>query len=80
MVLTPRISPRSSNICPNPEDPGEEDEDVQMERVRTTNALNSTNFDEVKTCRVVISLNNTYVCQLKWPVCNSQMILSFSNS
>lgn len=43
-----RISPRSSDVCKNPEEPEGEDEDVQMERVRTENALNSTNFDEVK--------------------------------
>lgn len=43
-----RISPRSSDVCQNPEEPEGEDEDVQMERVRTANALNSTNFDEVK--------------------------------
>uniref|UniRef100_K7BKP1 ATP-binding cassette, sub-family A (ABC1), member 9 n=1 Tax=Pan troglodytes TaxID=9598 RepID=K7BKP1_PANTR len=41
-----RISPRSSDVCQNPEEPEGEDEDVQMERVRTANALNSTNFDE----------------------------------
>ncbi|XP_006872353.1 PREDICTED: ATP-binding cassette sub-family A member 8 isoform X2 [Chrysochloris asiatica] len=36
----------SNDVCPNPEVPEGEDEDVQMERVRTANALNSTNFDE----------------------------------
>ncbi|XP_035157530.1 ABC-type organic anion transporter ABCA8 isoform X2 [Callithrix jacchus] len=41
-----RIYPRSSDVCQNPEEPEGEDEDVQMERVRTANALNSTNFDE----------------------------------
>ncbi|KAM9597855.1 ABC-type organic anion transporter ABCA8 isoform 1-T1 [Trichechus inunguis] len=41
-----RISPRSSDVCQNPENPEGEDEDVQMERVRTANALNSTNSDE----------------------------------
>ncbi|XP_023604395.1 ATP-binding cassette sub-family A member 8-like [Myotis lucifugus] len=41
-----RISPRSSDVHQNPEEPEEEDEDVEMERVRTANALNSTNFDE----------------------------------
>ena len=43
-----RISPRRSDVCPNPEEPEGEDEDVQMERRRTADALNSTNFDEVK--------------------------------
>uniref|UniRef100_A0A4X1SPL1 ABC transporter domain-containing protein n=1 Tax=Sus scrofa TaxID=9823 RepID=A0A4X1SPL1_PIG len=41
-----RISPRRSDVCPNPEEPEGEDEDVQMERRRTADALNSTNFDE----------------------------------
>uniref|UniRef100_A0A2K6ERM0 ATP binding cassette subfamily A member 8 n=1 Tax=Propithecus coquereli TaxID=379532 RepID=A0A2K6ERM0_PROCO len=41
-----RISPRSSDVCQNPEEPQGEDEDVQMERVRTANALSSTDFDE----------------------------------
>ncbi|XP_032097785.1 ATP-binding cassette sub-family A member 8 [Sapajus apella] len=41
-----RIYPRSSDVCQNPEEPEGEDEDVQMERVRTANALNSTDFDE----------------------------------
>ncbi|XP_042521400.1 ABC-type organic anion transporter ABCA8-like isoform X3 [Dipodomys spectabilis] len=41
-----RISPRSSDALQNPEQPEWEDEDVQMERVRTTNSLNSTNVDE----------------------------------
>ncbi|XP_008587325.1 PREDICTED: ATP-binding cassette sub-family A member 8 [Galeopterus variegatus] len=41
-----RISPRSSDVRQNPEEPGEEDEDVQMERIRTADALNSTDFDE----------------------------------
>ncbi|XP_005597296.1 ABC-type organic anion transporter ABCA8 isoform X1 [Equus caballus] len=41
-----RISPRSSKVHQNPEEPEGEDEDVQMERERTANALTSTNFDE----------------------------------
>ncbi|XP_037665432.1 ATP-binding cassette sub-family A member 9 isoform X2 [Choloepus didactylus] len=41
-----RISPRSSNIFPNPEQPEGEDEDVQMERVRTANAVTTPDFDE----------------------------------
>ncbi|KAG8505133.1 ATP-binding cassette sub-family A member 8, partial [Galemys pyrenaicus] len=41
-----RISPRSNGVCQNPEDPEEEDEDVQIERVRTASALTSTSFDE----------------------------------
>ncbi|XP_077636406.1 ATP-binding cassette sub-family A member 9-like [Crocuta crocuta] len=34
-----RISPRGSDIFPNPEEPEGEDEDVQMERTETTNAM-----------------------------------------
>ncbi|XP_077019793.1 ABC-type organic anion transporter ABCA8-like isoform X2 [Tamandua tetradactyla] len=41
-----RISPRSNDVTQNPEKPEEEDEDVQMERERTANALSSTNLDE----------------------------------
>ncbi|XP_066091783.1 ABC-type organic anion transporter ABCA8-like [Saccopteryx bilineata] len=41
-----RISPRSSKVCQNPEKPEGEDEDVQMERGRTANAVTSTTFDE----------------------------------
>ncbi|KAF6298956.1 hypothetical protein mRhiFer1_008980 [Rhinolophus ferrumequinum] len=41
-----RIFPRSSDVCQNPEEPEGEDEDVQMERERTANALSFTNFDE----------------------------------
>uniref|UniRef100_A0A452TI48 ATP binding cassette subfamily A member 9 n=1 Tax=Ursus maritimus TaxID=29073 RepID=A0A452TI48_URSMA len=41
-----RISPRSSGIFPNPEEPEGEDEDVQIERRRTTNAGTVADFDE----------------------------------
>ncbi|XP_033623170.1 ATP-binding cassette sub-family A member 8-A isoform X2 [Fukomys damarensis] len=41
-----RISPRSSTVLHNPEDPEGEDEDVQLERVRTANALTSPNFEQ----------------------------------
>ncbi|KAL1779967.1 ATP-binding cassette sub-family A member 9 isoform X1 [Sigmodon hispidus] len=41
-----RISPRSCNALPNPEEPGEEDEDVQMERMRTASAVASLQMDE----------------------------------
>lgn len=44
-----RISPRSRKNHPNPEEPEEEDEDVQVERVKTANALTTPNLDEVKT-------------------------------
>ncbi|XP_023444866.2 ATP-binding cassette sub-family A member 9 isoform X2 [Dasypus novemcinctus] len=41
-----RISPRSTDIFPNPEQPEGEDEDVQAERVRTANAMTTPEFDE----------------------------------
>ncbi|XP_003997154.2 ATP-binding cassette sub-family A member 9 isoform X1 [Felis catus] len=41
-----RISPRGSDICPNPEEPEGEDKDVQMERMRTTNAVTVADFEE----------------------------------
>ncbi|XP_069338912.1 ATP-binding cassette sub-family A member 10 isoform X2 [Eulemur rufifrons] len=41
-----RISPRSRETHPNPEEPGEEDEDVQAERVKIANALTAPNLDE----------------------------------
>ncbi|XP_053424297.1 ATP-binding cassette sub-family A member 9 isoform X2 [Nycticebus coucang] len=41
-----RISPRSSDVFPNPEEPEVEDEDVQMERTRTENAVTVTDTDE----------------------------------
>ena len=44
-----RISPRNNDVYQNPEEPEDEDEDVQMERMRTANALVSTSFDEVST-------------------------------
>ncbi|KAM4824068.1 ATP-binding cassette sub-family A member 9 isoform X1 [Urocitellus parryii] len=34
-----RISPRSGDVSPNPEDPEGEDEDVKIERTRTANAM-----------------------------------------
>nr|XP_008010173.1 ATP-binding cassette sub-family A member 8 isoform X1 [Chlorocebus sabaeus] len=59
-----RISPRSSDVCQNPEEPEGEDEDVQMERVRTANALNSTNFDE-KPVIIASCLRKEYVGKRK---------------
>ncbi|XP_028721099.1 ATP-binding cassette sub-family A member 9 isoform X2 [Peromyscus leucopus] len=41
-----RISPRSCNAFPNPEEPGEEDEDVQMERMRTAGAVTALQMEE----------------------------------
>ncbi|XP_049717422.1 ABC-type organic anion transporter ABCA8-like isoform X1 [Elephas maximus indicus] len=59
-----RISPRSNDVCQNPEVPEGEDEDVQMERVRTANALNSTNFDE-KPVIIANCLRKEYTGQRK---------------
>ena len=42
-----RISPRSCQAFPNPEEPGEEDEDVQMERTRTADAVTALQMNEV---------------------------------
>uniref|UniRef100_A0A8D2B9Q7 ABC transporter domain-containing protein n=1 Tax=Sciurus vulgaris TaxID=55149 RepID=A0A8D2B9Q7_SCIVU len=41
-----RISPRSDDVSPNPEDPEGEDEDVKVERMRTANALTVLDLDE----------------------------------
>ncbi|XP_056673205.1 ATP-binding cassette sub-family A member 10 isoform X2 [Monodelphis domestica] len=41
-----RISLRSSEAFPNPEEPEGEDEDIQAERVKTASALTSLNLDE----------------------------------
>ncbi|KAH0510511.1 ATP-binding cassette sub-family A member 9 [Microtus ochrogaster] len=40
------ISPRSCHAFPNPEEPGEEDEDVQMERTRTADAVTALQMNE----------------------------------
>ncbi|XP_059526997.1 ABC-type organic anion transporter ABCA8-like isoform X1 [Myotis daubentonii] len=59
-----RISPRSSDVHQNPEEPEGEDEDVEMERVRTANALNSTNFDE-KPAIIASCLRKEYTAKRK---------------
>ncbi|XP_051014920.1 ATP-binding cassette sub-family A member 9 [Acomys russatus] len=41
-----RISPVSSRAFPNPEEPGEEDEDVHVERMRTAGAVTTLQTDE----------------------------------
>ncbi|XP_060242463.1 ATP-binding cassette sub-family A member 6 isoform X2 [Meriones unguiculatus] len=41
-----RISPQNLNVRPNPEEPIDEDEDVQAERIRTSDALSTSNSDE----------------------------------
>ncbi|XP_045840899.1 ABC-type organic anion transporter ABCA8-like isoform X1 [Meles meles] len=60
-----RISPRSPDVCQNPEAPEGEDEDVQMERMRTADALNSTNFEE-KPVIIVSCLRKEYAGKRKW--------------
>ncbi|EPQ05004.1 ATP-binding cassette sub-family A member 10 [Myotis brandtii] len=59
-----RISPRSSDVHQNPEEPEREDEDVEMERVRTANALNSTNFGE-KPAIIASCLRKEYTVKRK---------------
>uniref|UniRef100_A0A8C0W2G7 ABC transporter domain-containing protein n=1 Tax=Castor canadensis TaxID=51338 RepID=A0A8C0W2G7_CASCN len=41
-----RISPRKSDVFPNPEEPEGEDEDIQRERMQTANAVNVLEMDE----------------------------------
>nr|XP_019588404.1 PREDICTED: ATP-binding cassette sub-family A member 8-like isoform X1 [Rhinolophus sinicus] len=59
-----RIFPRSSDVRQNPEEPEGEDEDVQMERERTANALNFTNFDE-KPVIIASCLRKEYIKKRK---------------
>uniref|UniRef100_A0A8C9DDQ7 ATP binding cassette subfamily A member 9 n=1 Tax=Prolemur simus TaxID=1328070 RepID=A0A8C9DDQ7_PROSS len=59
-----RISPRSNNVFPNPEEPEGEDEDVQMERTRTANAVTVTNTDE-KPVIIVSCLRKEYTGKKK---------------
>ncbi|XP_031209944.1 ATP-binding cassette sub-family A member 6-like [Mastomys coucha] len=41
-----RLSPQSLNVQANPEEPIDEDEDVEAERLRTSDALSTLNLDE----------------------------------
>uniref|UniRef100_M3YSD0 ATP binding cassette subfamily A member 9 n=1 Tax=Mustela putorius furo TaxID=9669 RepID=M3YSD0_MUSPF len=50
-----RISPRSSGIFPNPEEPEGEDEDVQIERRRTTNARTIADFESLQKPVIIAS-------------------------
>ncbi|XP_031207707.1 ATP-binding cassette sub-family A member 9 isoform X2 [Mastomys coucha] len=59
-----RISPRSCRAFPNPEEPGEEDEDVQMERVRATGAMATPQTDE-KPVIIASSLRKEYTGKTK---------------
>ncbi|XP_028617114.1 ATP-binding cassette sub-family A member 9 [Grammomys surdaster] len=60
-----RISPRSCRAFPNTEEPGEEDEDVQMERVRTTGAMATPQMDE-KPVIIASCLRKEYTGRTKW--------------
>uniref|UniRef100_A0A8D0V834 ABC transporter domain-containing protein n=1 Tax=Sus scrofa TaxID=9823 RepID=A0A8D0V834_PIG len=46
LFIFSEISPRGSNVFPNPEKPDGEDEDVQMERIKTANAVTVPDSDE----------------------------------
>ncbi|XP_008535994.1 ATP-binding cassette sub-family A member 9 isoform X2 [Equus przewalskii] len=59
-----RISPRSSDVFPNPEEPEGEDEDVQMERMRTANAMTVPDFDE-KPVIIASCLQKEYAGKMK---------------
>lgn len=59
-----RISPRSSKVLPNPEEPEGEDEDVQMERMRTANAGTVPDSDE-KPVIIASCLRKEYVGKKK---------------
>ncbi|XP_023614804.1 ATP-binding cassette sub-family A member 9 isoform X1 [Myotis lucifugus] len=59
-----RISPRSSKFFPNPEEPEGEDEDVQMERMRTANAVTIPDSDE-KPVIIASCLRKEYVGKKK---------------
>ncbi|KAG8505134.1 ATP-binding cassette sub-family A member 9 [Galemys pyrenaicus] len=59
-----RILPRISDVFPNPEEPEGEDEDVQMERVRTANAMTVSDFDE-KPVVIASCLRKEYVGKKK---------------
>lgn len=59
-----RISPQSPEARPNPEEPGDEDEDVQAERIRTSTALTTSNLDEKPTI-IASCLHKEYAGQKK---------------
>ncbi|XP_051851187.1 ATP-binding cassette sub-family A member 10-like [Antechinus flavipes] len=64
-----RISPRSSEVFPNQEEPEGEDEDVQAERARTTSALAALNLDE-KPVIIASCLRKEY--EVKKKICFSK--------
>ncbi|XP_062936396.1 ATP-binding cassette sub-family A member 6 [Cynocephalus volans] len=59
-----RISPQSRDVRPNPEEPIDEDEDVQAERIRTATALTTSNLDE-KPVIIASCLHKEYAGQKK---------------
>ncbi|XP_029401593.1 ATP-binding cassette sub-family A member 6 isoform X2 [Mus pahari] len=59
-----RISPRSLKVQPNPEEPIDEDENIQAERLRTHNALSTPNLDE-KPVIIASCLHKEYTGQKK---------------
>lgn len=59
-----RISPRSCNAFPNPEEPGEEDEDVQAERMRTAGAVTALQMNEVVLIKNILPYFREQFCQL----------------
>ncbi|XP_042822594.1 ATP-binding cassette sub-family A member 6 [Panthera tigris] len=59
-----RISPQSRGAQPNPEEPGDEDEDVKAERIRTATAL-ATSLSEEKPVIIASCLHKEYAGQKK---------------
>ncbi|XP_012658566.1 ATP-binding cassette sub-family A member 6 [Otolemur garnettii] len=59
-----RLSPQSREARPNPEEPIDEDEDVQAERIRTTTALTTSNLDETSVI-IASCLHKEYAGQKK---------------
>ncbi|XP_023569655.1 ATP-binding cassette sub-family A member 6 isoform X3 [Octodon degus] len=59
-----RIAPPNPDTQPNPEEPGDEDEDVQAERMRTSIALTTSNLEE-KPVIIASCLHKEYTGQKK---------------
>ncbi|XP_007524455.3 ABC-type organic anion transporter ABCA8 isoform X2 [Erinaceus europaeus] len=73
-----RISPRRSDVQKNPEELEGEDEDVQLERVRSLHALNSTNFEE-KPVVIANCLRKEYTGERKWCCAKSKKKIATRN-
>ncbi|KAI5277249.1 Atp-Binding Cassette Sub-Family A Member 8 [Manis pentadactyla] len=56
-----RISPRNSYDFPNPEEPEGEEEDVQVDRMRTSSALTVPDTDEVE----LLTMSIRHVCNMR---------------